>query len=246
MLDMLRTGPRTTGAIAGGFPHLSRYAVMKHLGVLEQARLILVERRGRERWNALNAVPLRQMYERWVSTLDDQWATSLLDIGRLATAHHTERKRAMADTQAISTISIKQEHRIAADRAAVFGILTTRIGEWHRHPYRLHQGDAEVRLDPRPGGTLGEYWDEGFVVWATVEVFDPGSTLTLLGPWGMTGAVAGRVAFRLETEDGMTVLRFEHQAIGEFDPSASGNYEYGWNEILGNLKHLAEGTIDHR
>jgi DNA-binding transcriptional ArsR family regulator len=244
MLDMLRAGPRTTSALAGGFPHLSRFAVMKHLGVLEEAGLVIVERRGRERWNSLNAVPLRQMYQRWVSTLDDQWATSLLDIGHLATTHHAERTRAMTDTQTVSTISIRQEHRIAADRAAVFHVLTTRIGDWHRHPFRLHQGDAEVRLDPRPGGTLGEHWDEGFAIWATVSVFEPDTALILHGTWGTPGAVAGRISFRLEPEGGMTMLRFEHQAIGEFDPSTSGSYEHGWNEILGNLKELAEGSVD--
>jgi len=242
MLDMLRSGPRTTGAIAAGFPHLSRFAVMKHLGVLEQAHLILVERRGRERWNALNAVPLRQMYQRWVSTLDDQWATSLLDIELLATAHDHEGTLAMTDTQTMTSISIRQEHRIAADRATVFNVLATRIGDWHRHPFRLLEGDAEVRLDPRPGGTLGEYLGDSFAVWATVAVFEPESALVLNGTWGMTGAVAGRISFRLETEGGETVLRFQHQAIGEFDASTGGNYEYGWNVILGNLKDLAEST----
>lgn len=53
---------------------------MKHLGVLKHAGLVLVRRSGRVRWNHLNTVPLREMYERWVSRLDDQWAESMVAI----------------------------------------------------------------------------------------------------------------------------------------------------------------------
>ncbi len=80
ILDLLGSEPRTTGDLAAAFPHLSRFAVMKHLGVLERAGLVLVRRSGRVRWNHLNAVPLREMYERWVSRLDDQWAESMVAI----------------------------------------------------------------------------------------------------------------------------------------------------------------------
>jgi DNA-binding transcriptional ArsR family regulator len=82
VLDLLRGGPRTTGDLAAGFPSLSRFAVMKHLAVLERARLILVERRGRERWNHLNPVPIRQIYERWISDYEGLWAGSLLKLKR--------------------------------------------------------------------------------------------------------------------------------------------------------------------
>jgi DNA-binding transcriptional ArsR family regulator len=47
---------------------------MQHLEVLEKAGLLLVQRQGRQRFNYLNAVPLRQMYERWVSRLAGQAA----------------------------------------------------------------------------------------------------------------------------------------------------------------------------
>jgi DNA-binding transcriptional ArsR family regulator len=81
ILDLLKDGPHTTGAICDAFP-LSRYAVMKHLGILERAGLVLVSRQGRERWNYLNAVPLRQIYERWISGYSDLWAASLLELKR--------------------------------------------------------------------------------------------------------------------------------------------------------------------
>lgn len=80
VLDLLRARARTTGELCSAFPGLSRFAVMKHLGVLHEAGLVTVRREGRVRWNHLNAVPLRRMYERWVSRYEDEWAGALLRL----------------------------------------------------------------------------------------------------------------------------------------------------------------------
>ena len=89
MLDRLKEGPRTTGALCDAFPEMDRCTVMQHLKVLEEAELIVVRREGRERWNHLNAVPLRRIYERWISGYADLWAASLVSLKR-----HLERPRA--------------------------------------------------------------------------------------------------------------------------------------------------------
>jgi DNA-binding transcriptional ArsR family regulator len=68
ILDLLKDGARTTGELCARFEGaLDRCTVMQHLGVLERAELILVTREGRTRWNHLNAGPIRDIYERWVS-----------------------------------------------------------------------------------------------------------------------------------------------------------------------------------
>ena len=77
LLDLLREGAQTTGELCGHFP-VSRFAVMKHLAILEESGLVIVERQGRERWNYLNAVPIQQIYERWISGYQAFWASSLL------------------------------------------------------------------------------------------------------------------------------------------------------------------------
>ena len=92
LLDLLKAGPRTTGALAARFP-VSRFAVMKHLAILERAGLIIVRREGREGWNHLNAVPLRQIYERWISGYADQWAASLLRLKRTVEAEEATERR---------------------------------------------------------------------------------------------------------------------------------------------------------
>ncbi|MBL9106014.1 MAG: helix-turn-helix transcriptional regulator [Myxococcales bacterium] len=68
ILDLLKDAPRTTGELCDHFADsLDRCTVMQHIGVLEKAELILVEREGRTRWNHLNAAPFREIHERWIS-----------------------------------------------------------------------------------------------------------------------------------------------------------------------------------
>jgi DNA-binding transcriptional ArsR family regulator len=80
ILDFLRPGPRTTTEIVEHFPQLSRFGVMKHVDVLRDAGLILTREEGRRRINTLNAVPIRKIYERWVSRFEGSWADALLRV----------------------------------------------------------------------------------------------------------------------------------------------------------------------
>ena len=66
ILDVLRDQPLTTGALSAQFPELDRCTVMQHLKVLEDADLVIAERRGRERWNHLNPLPIHAIHERWI------------------------------------------------------------------------------------------------------------------------------------------------------------------------------------
>jgi DNA-binding transcriptional ArsR family regulator len=66
ILDDLKDQPLTTGALVAHFPELDRCTVMQHLKVLEDADLVIAVRRGRERWNHLNALPIHDIHERWI------------------------------------------------------------------------------------------------------------------------------------------------------------------------------------
>lgn len=67
ILDRLRDGPKTTGQLCGEFSELDRCTVMQHLRVLDEADLVISQRRGRERWNHLNALPIKRIHDRWIS-----------------------------------------------------------------------------------------------------------------------------------------------------------------------------------
>jgi DNA-binding transcriptional ArsR family regulator len=78
LLDELKDGPETTGALSALFPEMDRCTVMQHLKVLEDAELVLPRREGRERWNHLNAMPIKGIADRWISDYASH-ALSILD-----------------------------------------------------------------------------------------------------------------------------------------------------------------------
>lgn len=80
LLDCLKDNPRTTGALCERFPALDRCTVMQHLNVLEKADLVIVQRKGRERWNHLNPLPIRHVHDRWIGPYADRAATLLDQI----------------------------------------------------------------------------------------------------------------------------------------------------------------------
>ena len=59
---------------------MTRFGVMKHLRILEEAGLIVTRRRGREKLHFLNAVPIRLVHDRWVSKYAEPWAAGLSDL----------------------------------------------------------------------------------------------------------------------------------------------------------------------
>ncbi|MDO9369165.1 MAG: helix-turn-helix domain-containing protein [Sphingopyxis sp.] len=66
ILDDLKDQPLTTGTLCSHFPDIDRCTVMQHLKVLEEAGLVIAERRGRERWNHLDAMPIQDIHDRWI------------------------------------------------------------------------------------------------------------------------------------------------------------------------------------
>jgi DNA-binding transcriptional ArsR family regulator len=80
ILDLLRKGPLTTTEIVARFPALTRFGVMKHLGVLRDAKLVTERWEGRRCIISLIVIPIRQIYERWVTGYQDLWASNLMSL----------------------------------------------------------------------------------------------------------------------------------------------------------------------
>jgi DNA-binding transcriptional ArsR family regulator len=78
MLDCIKDQPRTTGMLCEMFPEIDRCTVMQHLKALEAAGLVVVRREGRERWNYLDALPIKRIHDRWISEYASH-AVSILD-----------------------------------------------------------------------------------------------------------------------------------------------------------------------
>ncbi len=59
---------------------MTRFGVMKHLKVLEEAGLVVPRRQGREKLHFLNPVPIRQIHDRWIDKYRAHEVSALLDL----------------------------------------------------------------------------------------------------------------------------------------------------------------------
>jgi uncharacterized protein YndB with AHSA1/START domain/DNA-binding transcriptional ArsR family regulator len=79
--ELFKQDGQTLSALEGRLP-MTRFGVMKHLRVLEAARLVTTRRRGREKLHFLNPVPIRLIHDRWVSKYAEPWAATLAGLKR--------------------------------------------------------------------------------------------------------------------------------------------------------------------
>jgi uncharacterized protein YndB with AHSA1/START domain len=77
--ELFRQDGQTLSALESGLA-MTRFGVMKHLKLLEEAGLIVTRRRGREKLHFLNPVPIRLVHDRWVSKYAEPWVAGLSDL----------------------------------------------------------------------------------------------------------------------------------------------------------------------
>ena len=77
--ELAREDGQTLSALEGRLS-MTRFGVMKHLKVLEEAGLVVSKRRGREKLHFLNPVPIRLVHDRWVSKYTEPWAAALVGL----------------------------------------------------------------------------------------------------------------------------------------------------------------------
>jgi DNA-binding transcriptional ArsR family regulator len=81
LLDRLfeRDG-RTLTELEAEVPELTRFGVMRHLGVLEQVGLVVTRKQGRLKYHYLNPVPIGRIYQRWIGKYRERPVSALLDL----------------------------------------------------------------------------------------------------------------------------------------------------------------------
>src|ERR1700751_5810943 len=77
--ELYRQDGQTLTALEERLP-MTRFGVMKHLRVLEEAGLVVARKRGREKLHFLNPVPIRLVHDRWVSKYAEPWASALSEL----------------------------------------------------------------------------------------------------------------------------------------------------------------------
>jgi predicted transcriptional regulator len=97
MIDLLIEAPgMSVSALASNFD-CSRIAVTKHVAGLENAGLVLSEKRGRERQLYFNVIPIQKIYDRWTTRYSAFWAQRLADLeDRIEERRRTEEEEQSA------------------------------------------------------------------------------------------------------------------------------------------------------
>ena len=240
LLDELRNGPKTTGQLAKAMPSLSRFAVMQHLGVLGEANLVLFRRDGRTRLNYANPIPLREIYERWVSPPASSAAETDLHLKRYAESIRKQ-ERTMSEPT-FRHIKIETETPIAAPRERVFAALTTEFDEWWPHRYKP---DSRCTVDSNPGGYYHEHFSGGGgAVTGAVVYIDPPTKLVGTGPSSLLRGLDSYNVWTIE-EDGKggSVLKRGMELWGNVSEQMEQMFRDGTRQLLDDalVSYLEQG-----
>ena len=236
ILSSLKAAPQTTGQHSDSFKNLSRYAVMKHLGILEKANLITVKREGKFRWNHLNTMPIQQTYEQWVS--------NLLQLKYLA-EQTTENMGESTTTIATTTVFI--ELIIKAKKQRVWQALTEETGKWWTKNFFTNPKTREFVLESKLGGLMYEDTgeDEGLVLASVIGIDSPNS-LQLKGQLSpkFGGPAISFMKIQLEDSDESTLLKITDTIFGSISGNLQKSLTEGWQAIFKEgLKPYAEKAV---
>jgi uncharacterized protein YndB with AHSA1/START domain/DNA-binding transcriptional ArsR family regulator len=220
---------------------MTRFGVMKHLRLLEDAGLVVTRRSGREKLHFLNAVPIRLIHDRWIDKYTEPQVSALADL-------KNELERTM--TTSTETGTTVQVHRVYI-KATPQAIWTAIVDpQWsQRYGYR-----AVVDYDLRPGGVFralaGDHMPGADPTDCVVEgeVVEVDPPHRLVQTWRPTWLDEGftRLTYEIrEGENGVCSLTVVHDVHGAPQTGAqvSGEVENaggGWPEVLSDLKSLLE------
>ena len=231
ILDLLKVSPKTTGELDDHFPEVTRYAIMKHLKILEEGNLVVVRREGKYKRNFLNTVPLQEMHNRWVEKYMESTANSLLN---LRTA--VQEKGGNGRMETSKDFRIEQELFINAPREKVFTALTEKVEDWWEFRLAPKGVTSHFTFNPVPGGQFIEKWGEKEgAIWGNVYYVNAPEEIRLHGHLGMQGAVNSAYTYRLLEKEGGTLLQLSHTASGVIHENWEHDHTKGWEYLLGTL-----------
>ena len=171
---------------------MTRFGVMKHLRVLEEAGLVVTRRQGREKLHFLNPVPIRQIHDRWIDKYTERRVSALLDL-------KTSWRRRHDDDRRQTTVQVYQVFIKATPGAGLGGdhrSRSSRAQYFHGVADRGHAGPALVRRR-----RTAEDWGDG-------AVFEWDPPRRLVHEWRslydpeLAAEEPSRVTWEIEPQDG--------------------------------------------
>ena len=218
--ELFRQDGQTLGGLEERFP-ISRFGVMKHLRVLEEAGLVVTRRRGREKLHFLNPVPIRLVHDRWVSKYSEPWVAGLSEI----------KERLESQMEKVYEIFIKTTPELLWDAIvdpeirAKYNFGAAVHSDWHvGSPISVDVASADAHLG------------EGKVL----EVDPPRRLVhTMAAVWGEDVKAEGfsRVTWEIEPVGDSCHLTLTHDQLRE---GANPQLYGGWPMVLSGLKTWLE------
>jgi uncharacterized protein YndB with AHSA1/START domain/DNA-binding transcriptional ArsR family regulator len=229
LLDRLfeRDG-RTLSELESGLA-MTRFGVMKHLRVLEDAGLVATQKRGREKLHFLNAVAIRLIHDRWIDKYTEPRVSALADL-------KTQLEEDAMATKTAATTQVYELFIRAAPEAVWEAITKPEFTEKYFYGARITT-DAQRHYALGPDGS----------VWGDSPTFEYDPPRRLVHGWRslyspeLADEEPSRVTWEIEPQDGgyckLTVIHDELEGAPLTAASVSGA---GWMIVLSGLKTLLE------
>jgi uncharacterized protein YndB with AHSA1/START domain len=218
--ELFREDGQTLSALEQRLP-MTRFGVMKHLKLLEEAGLVVTKRRGREKLHFLNPVPIRLVHDRWVSKYAEPWAAGLSGL----------KTRLEETMEKVFEIYIKTtperlwEAITDPDLRAKYNFGARAVSDWT-------PGSHFEMTHPEAGVILGEG--------ENLEVDPPRrlvQTMTALWSEEVKSEGTSRITWEIEPVGDSCRLTVTHDQLRE---GANEELYGGWPMILSGLKTLLE------
>jgi DNA-binding transcriptional ArsR family regulator/uncharacterized protein YndB with AHSA1/START domain len=205
---------------------MTRYGVMKHLRVLEDAGLVTTRRSGREKFHYLNPVPIRLIHDRWISKYAEPWAGAMGDL-----------KRTLEEAEVSSPKHVYEAY-IRTTPEKLWQAITD-PGFTSRYFYGMF-----VESNWKPGSALAYREDNGRAM-LEGQVLDVDAPRRLVHTFASMydestkGDRPSRVTWEIEPMGDVCKLTLVHD---DFDGETATyrSVGSGWNPILSGLKTLLE------
>jgi uncharacterized protein YndB with AHSA1/START domain len=204
---------------------MTRFGVMKHLRVLEQAGLVTTHKAGREKLHYLNPVPIRLVHDRWTSRYAEPIVAQLS-----ALKAHLEEPMGVPPRHVYELYIKTTPERLWQ--------AITNSADTQRYYY-----DSRVESDWKVGSKLVYLHDDHVMLDCKILEVDPGRRLVHSFSMGYEPGLAAerpsRVTWEIEELGEVCRVRLVHD---DFDGETETYHEveHGWSAILSGLKTLLE------
>jgi uncharacterized protein YndB with AHSA1/START domain/DNA-binding transcriptional ArsR family regulator len=227
LLDRLRERDgQALGELEAALPQMTRFGVMKHLRVLEQAGLVATRRDGRRKLHFLNPVPIQLIADRWISRYAAPW------VARLADVKHVLEAAPMSAPRQVYEIFIR-----ATPEQVWQAITDPALTE------RYYYG-TRVESDWQPGSPYVYRGQDGSdqLVGEILEIDPPRRLVTTFkAVWDedVRADAASRLTWEIERFGPSTRLRMIHDELVPGSATAE-SVGGGWSVVLSGLKTVLE------